>query len=44
MLKADYETLLKKNVALKDEIKRQNRVISDLKKKIAELEGDSKDA
>ena len=44
MHKADNETLLKNNVALTDEIKRQNRVISDLKKKIAELEGDSKDA
>jgi chromosome segregation ATPase len=44
MLKADNETLLKNNVALTDEIKRQNRVISDLKKKIEELEGDSKDA
>ena len=44
MHKADNETLLKNNVALTYEIKRQNRVISDLKKKIAELEGDSKDA
>lgn len=44
MLEADNETLLKNNVALTDEIKRQNRVISDLKKKIAELEGDCENA
>ena len=44
MLKADNEGFMRDYVSLTDEIKRQDKVISDLKKKIAELEGDSKDA
>lgn len=46
-LLTEYEMLkanLKNNVVLTDEIKRQDRVISDMKKKITELEGDCENA
>ena len=41
MLKADNEGFMRDNASLTDEIKRQNNVISALKNKIKELEGDS---
>jgi predicted nucleic acid-binding Zn-ribbon protein len=42
--KADNESLMTSNSSLSGELTRQDKVISSLKKKIEELEGDSKNA